>query len=268
MSIRRDLDNGFEFPKKQKLKLRLKDILEENPDEKLYIKKALNIVLTKNYAQWSNSGKMYNSQAERAYYQDGLSPTISASNECGDKSQVALVDKKDKALLIRNANSKGYEEAQIGDFINLQYPSSSTRRGRVGKGIANTLCCTDEQGVVVDAPKVVAGIGEKKSNKGTQWYQQDRIYEDNMAISVTSTFQPYYQTGLMIRKLSAREAWRLMGFDDEDYDKASKVVSISQLYKQAGNSIVVNILVELLKKLLLEKDYDCKKQLPLFDIEL
>ena len=44
---------------------------------------------------------------------------------------------------------------------------------------------------------------------------------------------------LRIRKLTAKECWRLQGFDDEDYDKAAKVNSESQLYKQAGNSIAV-----------------------------
>jgi DNA (cytosine-5)-methyltransferase 1 len=56
--------------------------------------------------------------------------------------------------------------------------------------------------------------------------------------------------GLQIRKLTPKECWRLMGFDDEDFDKASEINSDTQLYKQAGNSIVVNVLVEILKKLL------------------
>ena len=45
-----------------------------------------------------------------------------------------------------------------------------------------------------------------------------------------------------IRKLTPRECWRLMDFDDEDFDKAKKVNSDTQLYKQAGNSIVVSVL--------------------------
>ena len=56
-----------------------------------------------------------------------------------------------------------------------------------------------------------------------------------------------------IRKLTPKETWRLMGFDDEDFEKASKVNSNSQLYKQAGNSIVVNVLTEVLRNLLLPK---------------
>ena len=55
---------------------------------------------------------------------------------------------------------------------------------------------------------------------------------------------------LRIRKLTPLETWRLMGFDDEDFEKASKVNSNSQLYKQAGNSIVVNVMVEILRQLL------------------
>ena len=54
---------------------------------------------------------------------------------------------------------------------------------------------------------------------------------------------------LKIRKLTPKECWRLMGFDDTDFDKAKQVNSDTQLYKQAGNSIVVNVLEEILKKL-------------------
>lgn len=53
-----------------------------------------------------------------------------------------------------------------------------------------------------------------------------------------------------IRKLTPKECWRLMGFDDSDFEKADKVNSNSQLYKQAGNSIVVNVLEAILKELL------------------
>ena len=52
---------------------------------------------------------------------------------------------------------------------------------------------------------------------------------------------------LRIRKLTPKECWRLMGFDDEDIDKASEVNSNTQLYKQAGNSIVVPVLEEIIK---------------------
>lgn len=57
-----------------------------------------------------------------------------------------------------------------------------------------------------------------------------------------------------IRKLTPLECWRLMGFDDEDFRKAEAVNSNSQLYKQAGNSIVVNVLERILRNLLLPVD--------------
>lgn len=107
-----------------------------------------------------------------------------------------------------------------------------------------------------EKPKVLGGIGEKKSNGGSQWYQQDRIYDNKIAISVTTAFNPYYLTkegnmnNLKIRKLTPKECWRLMGFDDADYEKAAKVNSNTQLYKQAGNSIVVNVLEAILTNLL------------------
>lgn len=57
---------------------------------------------------------------------------------------------------------------------------------------------------------------------------------------------------LRIRKLTPKECWRLMGFDDKDFEKASQVCSNAQLYKQAGNSIVVNVLVAILNNLLMK----------------
>ena len=54
---------------------------------------------------------------------------------------------------------------------------------------------------------------------------------------------------MRIRKITSKEAWRLMGFTDEDYLKASQVCCETALYHQAGNSIVVNIMYHLLKEL-------------------
>ena len=59
-----------------------------------------------------------------------------------------------------------------------------------------------------------------------------------------------YINNLRIRKLTPLEVWRLMGFDDEDFEKASQVNSNTQLYKQAGNSIVVNVLMAIFKELI------------------
>ena len=55
---------------------------------------------------------------------------------------------------------------------------------------------------------------------------------------------------IRIRKLTPKECWRLMGFTDEDFDKAQEVNSNTQLYKQAGNSIVVPVLEGIFKELI------------------
>jgi len=187
-------------------------------------------------------------------------------------------------LKIKNNTKQGYLEAQDGDGIDLAQPNSKTRRGRVQKDSIQTLTTQNNLGVcvlgnyspsgheasrIVDnegiAPtikenhgtitatnvKVLGGIGEKKSNGGTQWYQQDRVYDNNISPTLTSTANPYYPDNkLRIRKLTPCECYMLMGFDKEDYIKASQVNSNSQLYKQAGNSIVVNVLEAILKNLL------------------
>lgn len=82
----------------------------------------------------------------------------------------------------------------------------------------------------------------------------NRYYFDN-GISPTITSASANEkiiSGLRIRKLTPKECWRLMGFDDADFEKAEKVNSNTQLYKQAGNSIVVNVLEAILKNLLKE----------------
>lgn len=95
-------------------------------------------------------------------------------------------------------------------------------------------------------PKVIGGIGEKKSNNNTQWYQQDRVYDDNVAITITTELNPFYKISkggdnmndLQIRKLTPRECFRLMGVKDEDFEKIAKNQSDSSLYHLAGDSIV------------------------------
>ena len=56
-------------------------------------------------------------------------------------------------------------------------------------------------------------------------------------------------TNFRIRKLTPKECWRLMGCSDEDFKKAEQVNSNSQLYKQAGNAIVVDVLEAIFKQM-------------------
>lgn len=114
----------------------------------------------------------------------------------------------------------------------------------------DTRC--DCLGVVVNdnKPRVIGGIGEKKSNSGTQYYQQDRIYDNNIAISVTTAFNPFYLENLRIRKLTPKEYFRLMGVKDEDFDKVAQNQSNASLYHLAGDSIVVNVLMAIFRQMI------------------
>lgn len=111
-------------------------------------------------------------------------------------------------------------------------------------------------------PKVIGGIGEKKSNNGTQYYQQDRIYDDEIAISITTAFNPYYSVNrggckqmqennnLRIRKLTPKECFRLMGVKDEDIDLIMENQTNASGYHLAGDSIVVNVLMAIFSNLI------------------
>jgi DNA (cytosine-5)-methyltransferase 1 len=115
---------------------------------------------------------------------------------------------------IKEATKQGYAIAHEGDSINLSIPGSKTRRGRVGNGVANTLDCKCEQGVFVKL-------------------------SDNL--TVYAVWYEKYQCYIAIRKLTPRECFRLQGWTDDYFEKAAFVNSDSQLYKQAGNGVTVNV---------------------------
>ena len=197
ISIRKDINKIFTFPPKQELKLKLKDMLEDEVDEKYYLSDDLMEHIQKTaeeheeYTQYDR----YNGDLEMwcRVWKD-KSPTL--NTKC-----------KDTKIYVKNATKKGYLEARDGDGIDIS-ARMKHHRGTVQKESIQTLTTSggNERGVVLN--------------------------------------------DLKIRKLTPLEVWRLMGFDDEDFEKASKVNSNSQLYKQAGNSIVVNVLEAIFKELI------------------
>ena len=242
ISIRNDIDKEFVFPKKQELKLRLKDMLENNVDEKYYLSDKMIKYISADNEKWTgNNGESLINKSIESTINTG-----EGSRRCDASNYISNKVGENYNLKIKNATKKGYQEATDGDGIDLAQPNSKTRRGRVQKDSIQTLTTQNNLGVCV-----LGDIGEKKSNGGTQWYQQDRIYDNNVGLSLSTCANPYYpDKNLRIRKLTPKECWRLMGFDDEDFYKANQVNSNSQLYKQAGNSIVVNVLEAILINLL------------------
>ena len=168
--------------------------------------------------------------ANRVYDTDGLSPTINTCGGGGLQPKNIEVEKcketeKVPTVKIRQATQQGFIEVEVGGVVDLSYPTSQKRRGRVqGNG---QICPT----LTTESIPNVVEFGDKE--------KYSFIYEINGA---------YYR--IRIRKLTPKECWRLMGFTDEDFDKAQKVNSNTQLYKQAGNSIVVNVLEEIFKQMI------------------
>lgn len=282
ISIRKDIDRGFEFPKPYPLKLRLKDMLEKRVDEKYFLsdEQVNGFIASTAKAQAAGNGFKFeptegdgvaksvltragarqcdnfikiiqvgnckptktreNPNQGRIYDPVGLAPTLNCKgggnrepfivasrgrnpdNPTDRTKGIPTVQRlearddgctntltsvqKDNYLIVKEATKKGYSEARDGDFVNLQFPNSKTRRGRVGKEISQTLLCNDANGVV---------------------------------------------ERLRIRKLTPKECFRLMGFDDKDVDILTEnKISNTQLYKMAGNSIVVDVLEEIFVELL------------------
>ena len=263
VSIRKDIDhNMFEFPKPYSLEKRLKDFLEPHVDEKYY----LSDDLISKVVSWKAHQKPF----EKVLGNKSISPTLTARGAGENHSGMILYSDtledtsnlQNECLKIKEKTKKGYSEAQDGDGVYINRPEQ--KRGVVQKGMIQTIKTSPDIGVVVNAeikPKLVGGIGDKKSNGGTQYYQQDRIYDsESIAMAHPANLTSgsyYYQVNtqpLRIRKLTPKECFRLMGFTDEDFSKAEQVpTSNAQLYKQAGNSIVVNVLEEILKELFINE---------------
>jgi DNA (cytosine-5)-methyltransferase 1 len=171
ISIRKDIDKGFTFPDPIPLELRLKDMLDDEVEEKFYLSdKQITRGLTTSYKS-SNLER-------RAIEQEGIMTTLLAR------------DYKDpKCVRVREATKKGYAEATIGDSVNLEQPNSKTRRGRVGKEVAQTLTTSCNQAVVVDDVVRLGGIFD--SEKST--HQAGSIYDKNGVAPTLDTMQGGYR---------------------------------------------------------------------------
>lgn len=321
ISIRKDIDDGkFKFPQPFDNGVRLKDVLEDNVDERYYLSEDIqnrliitDKTLTKNiiettkpsfrtigqrdvvYSENSIMGTLVATDykqpkqiletnccvkvgdlnyypyetSNRVYSKEGISPTLTTMQ--GGNRQPKITE---PIAYVKEATKKGYAEIYEGDSVNLEQPNSKTRRGRVGKGCAQTLTTSCNQAVV-----------EPNELSHSEWKQQmyKRFIEDsNSEVSGVLTNQSqsfgyrppmkgYFKTlkanandagvveSFRVRKLTPRECYRLMGFADEQFDRSQAFSSDSQLYKQAGNSIVVDVLYYIFGKLF-EVDTKTRKE--------
>jgi len=129
IGIRDDADNSFIFPPKEHLTKRLKDILEDDVDEKYFLSnKAIKYLFSDSKSMSAN--------------------TLQKTTVCS--TLMACDYKSPKTIKVKSATKKGYETAKEGDSINFSQPNSATRRGRVGKEVAQTLDTQCNQGIIQD----------------------------------------------------------------------------------------------------------------------
>lgn len=156
VSIRKEIDTGmFQFPQGFPLQLRLKDMLEDEVEEKYYIdsSKAVNGlvyfkekttgILSKQATKFENETQIANTLLARDYKgfgNQGMNCVVEPSTDKDLQQKV----------LVKEATKQGYAEAFEGDSINLEHPNSKTRRGRVGKQVAQTITTSPQQGVVIN----------------------------------------------------------------------------------------------------------------------
>lgn len=171
-------------------------------------------------------------QAGSVWDINGLSPTL-------DTMQGGY---RQPCILIREATKKGYAVAEEGDGVYLNRPQQ--KRGVVQKGMIQTIKCNgNDLGVVVAAAQ---------RGRGEGWKQEIEVSDREVANAITTVSKDSMVAldGLRIRKLTPKECFRLMAFEDEDIDcLIENKISNTQLYKMAGNSIVVDVLKYIFKEL-------------------
>ena len=219
--------------------------------------------LKENYIQWDTSKKQYNSQQDRAFYDEKLSGTIATN-------AMANVIENSEPLICasRGRNVENPSDRTPGTHTEQRLEINYS-------GTSNTLTTVQKDNYVLE-PNVLRVEHNDTIDKQCEnnvniiiGSTQKNAYVGNGEMSPTLTSAMGTGGGhipmignipnFRIRKLTPKECWRLMGIDDECFDKAEQVNSNSQLYKQAGNGIVVNVLYYIFKELFKDNIVDCKE---------
>lgn len=248
ISIRKDIDNGdFKFPEKQELKIKLKDLLEDKVDEKYYLsEKAIKGCLNTNYEKYKLEKNVINDL--------DVHPTILARYEGAPtllKEEIQL-----DGSYGRNFGSKGKLQNTNGECDTLQ-AAMGTGGGNIPiiKVVGNYSPSGHEASRIIDPDGIAPTIKENHGtvaavlldNNDEEVGLFDNTSSDNFAkgkrdygfreeygtLKCTPKYAIYKSSDYRIRKLTPKECYRLMGFKDDEFEKAEKVNSNTQLYKQA-----------------------------------
>lgn len=230
VSIRKDVDNArFQFPEPYELKIRLKDILEDVVDEKFYLSDDRLNIIKNNLGNVFDDNFVIGSSQKNTFVGDGsICPSLTNAMGTGG-GQVPMVKN------VGNVNPSG--KGMNGTVIDAE-------------GIARTVTIEKGEGqkvlVKTDVIRQVCNVHPTATRANPN---QGRVYDPEYISPALNccgggNLEPHVIQKYRIRKLTPKECFRLMGFYDEDFEKCS--CSNTQLYKQAGNSIVVDVAEELL----------------------
>ena len=246
VSIRKDIDKGFEFPEGFDTGIRLKDIIEDEVDEKYYLSQAMvDYIIGKfnknyNFRVGINEPEDILKSPLRAR---GDKPVILHNIYGGFKESEPRIF-EDYSPTIRTASGGGHIPSVLK--VGNTHPSGKGMNGNVfsDEGLAPTITTNKGEG------SKILSCSLRTRNYINQ-PQQLEVRKDEFSNSITTVKKDTMVTdGYIIRKLTPKECLRLQGFKDKDYFKMKAIgISDTQLYKQAGNSIVVNVLEGIFKKL-------------------
>ncbi|MET3505430.1 DNA (cytosine-5)-methyltransferase 1 [Halalkalibacter oceani] len=262
ISIRKDIEaNEFTFPVGKDEGIRLKDVLEQQIGDKYYLSEEVqkrfkfNEKYNPNTVDTTAPEFRTIGQSDIVYGTEGVMGTLLARDYKQPKQIIEVVgelDIKGQDVIKRVYSSEGLSPT-------LTTMQGGNRQPKVIEKEENKL-------------NFVGGIGEKDwvgDGKGLSrnYPQGNRVYDSNgIAASQTANGGGlggktglYLENNFAIRKLTPKECWRLMGFTDNDFNTAKESLnqefykgkdrSDSQLYKQAGNSIVINVAEAIFKEM-------------------
>ena len=259
VSIRKDIDKGFYFSKGFPLKKRLKDLLEENADEKYYLDSVKNFFIMNSLKQEAlGNGFRFSPHIKK---NADIAKTITTRNgtRMDDNYIVDLEDTEEESLCFNQELLKSDDSnrcLRLGNIYGENYGTGYAGNVWSKEGVSPTLTTAlggNRQPLVMDeiALKKLFDI-PKEFCKGRE--TKRRVYSEDMCPTLLVTNPPKILSDLRIRKLTPKECFRLMGFEDKDFEVlVENGISDTQLYKMAGNSIVVNVVESIFRNLLIDK---------------
>nr|DAH21727.1 MAG TPA: Cytosine specific methyltransferase [Caudoviricetes sp.] len=297
LSIRKDIDNGnFKFPEQIPLTTRLKDILEQNVDEKYYLSGDKVESILANFIARQNEASGINLKDQATTF-DGLTDvahTLMARDYKGFGNQSMTGVIEPSIIKVGQLDSSFDQSGRVYSAEGIAPTVMSNSHGTTSGGYTSPANPMSDRGQMVMEPIVC----EQRCDEGLRFFKDDVVGtlrtidacgdkrviepEDINPVRIGNIYGEQFGTGYAgnvwdqdsvsptimtaqggnrqplvvdnikwrIRKLTPKECWRLMGFSDEDCNRASVYVSDSSLYKQAGNSIVTSCLVAIFYSLL------------------